>query len=660
MKPVARTLFHMGVLLIAFHQHSLAQSAADPSQLPVASRQTPKWAIYETLGPGGTSIRNAPLNTYYHDPVTNVIVRKITAATLPAPVGANRSMWNEYAEGGPFISREWGTGQHSLIVRFADNIFSQPVLVDYQRGVGAGNYRYFPGYVANRLGPYPREQLSSTFSSVNPRILYFTDTDPTTRVAKLFRFNTELMTLQGDGIIIDGMKEIPEAFDGTMNWLQASSDDRWLVFQVCFGDPCVVTKVIAFDHTTGIRHIKSCLSGSPDYNFECGTMDEPHILRAGNYVVLLDGGGGEAGCTHVFGDQYSWHLWDLNNPSAPAVCKTGVYGSHVAGVKNYFVNVDGAESWSPNIHYSPATDTRVETAYYSDPLIHTNPPLYGFVASHRAGQWIQPIADLTQWYWGSNYYDGDVRTLAWAQCTQAECGSNYQGIYRTVPADCDRGAGVDMQEVCDVDYQKPTIGIKAAYQTVPGNPNRMANTLSSRTSIAAMSTTPGTFYHRTNVPGVPHRLYVRPFTGAGATPYNVSFFAPTALHRGIGVGRVNGTDLRLLCHHYSWLDDYPETDGYDYGDVPFATTSPDGKLVMFHSNMGARSFPFACVNTLCTGPGEPCQCCSGVGAGTCNGTEIAISLARTDVFIAEVPLAAGGGGGGCGNGAQTLGPPICE
>jgi len=253
------------------------------------------------------------------------------------------------------------------------------------------------------------------------------------------------------------------------------------------------------------------------------------------------------------------------------------------------VNLDGDPSWAPNFNYAPATGFVTETANYADPSI-AYPSRYAFVASHRAGQWIQPATDATQWYWGDNTSDGDASAVAWTQ---------YSGqIYRT---------SINWGTT----YQKPTIGIKAAYQADPSDPNRLRYTLVPKGSVGAV--TQGSYYYDSGN----QTLYLWAKNG-GDPGTRVSLFAPTAIHRGIGVGRANGSDLRLLCHNYVWHSG-------DYTDNPFSTTSPDGKLVMFHSNMGKKG-------------------------------------SRWDVFIAEVPVTdgGGGGGGGCGASASSLSPPHCQ
>jgi len=58
---------------------------------------------------------------------------------------------------------------------------------------------------------------------------------------------------------------------------------------------------------------------------------------------------------------------------------------------------------------------------------------------------------------------------------------------------------------------------------------------------------------------------------------NNAFTATALWKQAIGVMRADGSDARLLVHHYSTNS--------TYSDDPFVKPSPDGKVVMFDSNM---------------------------------------------------------------------------
>src|SRR5947208_7675549 len=298
--------------LFASIDRTEAQGLPDPTVLPYANRQTPNWAAYQTLG-----IFAAAANTPYLDPVTGVRITKITSAAVPQVEQSpgifvnNASMHVDYAEGGPFISREWGSLQHSVLVRPAGGY--PPSIVDYQRGVGTGNWRQFPKTNAHFPGqpaPYPQKDLRSSFSSVaaTPRILFFVDKDT------LYRFNTDTMDFEGDGVNIpvSGLGNIPaeghqitSAAGGFLDWMQSDKDDRWFVFQACFPNPvsgqCIVERVIAYDRigdneywwgcrsTDGERKLFNCPDRNGDLKADVSDLNEPHLDRDGRYVILMDG-----------------------------------------------------------------------------------------------------------------------------------------------------------------------------------------------------------------------------------------------------------------------------------------------------------------------------------------------------------------------------------
>ena len=641
-------------LLAALLSTELAMAqAADPTQLNPASRQIPNWDAYSAL-----NLPAKPSNYRYPDPVTGVYVTKVTSAAAPQvnfPPENNGSVFVDYSEGGPFISSELSTGQHTILVRPAGGY--PPRLVNYQRGTGVvtTSWRQFPTTHPLFPGgpPYPRLSLSSSFSNVasTAHILFFVEKDT------LYRFNTQTMTFEGDGghIGATGRKFTQQDLGTTIHdsfWMQSSQDDKWFVFLGCTVNPndlegaCVVRRVIAYNRETDVVLWRGC--DAPNKIFNCyntdgdpwddrSDLDEPHLDRNGDYVALLDGtmlpgmppGQEDPDCARggpnrVFDGRY-WHLWNLNTNTH--VCKGNIYAPHTGWVRGYFPNHDGDETASRNFYYSAATDMVTWGTPYDDPK--------AFHASHRAGQWIQPVADTTQWYWGSNYSDGEVRAGAWAPLTapRYQGDTDYTKVYVSVQGDCDERRDpldplqyVETGVICwTPDYLKRNIGIRAVYQSGAGipvaDPNRLLYSLAQVNSIAAI--THGTFYYD----AASQLLYVWAIGTVAPKDANnhsrIFMFAPTPVHRGVGVRRLNGTDVRILCHNYSWSGLYdPDTDAWydDYSDTPFASTSPDGKLVMFNSNMGKRD-------------------------------------GRVDVFIAEVPLT-GGGGGGCGSGSGTSGPPI--
>ena len=561
-------------------QQPLAQTEADPGKLPAAAHQVPDWDAYGSIA--GVGVRLAPANTRYLDPKTGVPVTKISFGTDFPEVGTtNTDARVEYSEGGPYISREWGNGQHTILIRVVIGSIGIPYLGDYQRGGGVTNWRRFSGYP----GSYPRFEQTSVFSSdpLTPRILYYVDN------GKLYRYNTAANALEaGDNIPLGGLTVMT---GGYLGWMQSSKDNDWIVFQwntdsctpcpgaqcqdVC--STCPWPKVFAYNKA-GNGQLRSR---------DAPCMNEPHMDRDGRYLLIMDGGAGECGQGQQF--ELFWHLWDLSTDPGVVTCRGPVYSGHIGWARGLFAAANGNETANRDFYYTAATDLLTYTKPYADPN--------AFQPDHRAGQWVQNRTDAGQWYWGSNYDDGEAtvesdpycpNALGWSPVLPPACGQNCGKIFT--------GA------ICwNPTYQKPTIGIKAVYQTAAeeGDSNRLGHTLSQAGSVASM--TEGTFFYDGGDPQVigDEQLYVWA-RHDGIPTGRVRLAAPTPVHRGVGAQRHDGSEVRLLCHDYAWKDDRHESSA-DYYDTPFATTSPDGKLVMFASNMGKKD-------------------------------------GRRDVFIAEVPL----------------------
>lgn len=535
-----RTGYSLSLLICSLVSPSVgAATEADPPALPVAARQAPDWDAYAALG-----VRTAVAGFVYDDPVTGATVHKLTSAEFPVE---NLFAVHDYSEGGPFISAEWGDGMHTIAVRvIEDSETISTWLVDYQRGTSiASSWRRSPIFLT---------ELAIAFSSRLglERIVYFVFRN------RLYRYNTQTMKREGETHIpFEGVRV--EDVEITPNWLQSSSNDAWFVFHAQSEE-----KVYAFNRLNGDLRARK-FSG----------LDEPALDRDGGYVLIRDGGGGEPSCWRsglIF--EEVWHLWNLSNDTV--ACRGGlvdgrIYAAHTGWGRGYFPSQNLSLTNSPTFYFDPASGAGTETADYADANY--------FYADHHALQWLQGPREATQWYYGSNFNEGRVSATGW---------SVYNAdIYRT---------GINWTP----EYQKPAIGVRAVYQTAPGNSNLLRHTLAPAASIGAV--TEGSYFY--DAPNA--QLYV--WAQGGGSPANRTLLAaPGPVHDGIGARRMDGSDVRLVAHHYSWPGGRVA-----YRQMPLATTSPDGKLIMFTSNMGLRDL---------------------AGAG------------RLDVFVVEMPVSRRAGGG---------------
>lgn len=467
--------------------------------LPIANRQLPLFESY--------SARSLAANASYLDPVTGVRVWKMTSATVPV---AQSAAQHDYSGGPVQISREWGTGQHTVLSFQAGSHY----LADFRRGSGFSNWRDFPN---------TSMQLGFTFAQnpATPRIAYYT------QGSTLRRYNVATGADEPSGFF-------PKSFSaqtGTViTWLQSDKNDEWFVMM-----PADQSKVIAWNSRTNQLLTRSI-----------STLDEPHLEKDGRYVMMINAG-----------SSANMYTWDLVTNTATG--NSGRLGVHVDGVRRYFHAQDPDLSSGPQFYMDPATSQTVNTL--------TAHELSAYL-QHRAGQWVQSDTELggnllKQWILWSGYEDGPVSTGGWS----LHSGSIYSTPVSFI-------------------YEQAVSGVQSVRQFVAGDGSRVQRQLSKASSIAAMSD--GSFYFD----AAADRVYVWA-QGGGSPAGRVSLRAPGKAHDAIAFVRLDGSETRLLAHHYS------VNPGYDAS--PKATLSPDGKLVMFTSNMND-------------------------------------SDARNDVFVVEVPL----------------------
>jgi hypothetical protein len=124
-------------------------------------------------------------------------------------------------------------------------------------------------------------------------------------------------------------------------------------------------------------------------------------------------------------------------------------------------------------------------------------------------------------------------------------------------------------------YGKPTIGIRAVRQFALNDKTQFASSLAEVAEFSALGE--GTFFYD----AAKTRIYAW-LDGGGSPAGRVEIKAPALVHDAIALMRLDGSEARLVAHHYS-LDAERQ-----YQAMPKATISPDGKLIIFSSNMNDR------------------------------------------------------------------------
>lgn len=257
-------------------------------------------------------------------------------------------------------------------------------------------------------------------------------------------------------------------------------------------------------------------------------LDEPHGDRDGGYVCMIDAS-----------TSNNMKLWRLSDDTLIGT-GSGRAGVHVEGIRGYYLAQDSNLATCPQFWYR-SSDGLVTETLDGDSM--------SAGLQHRAGQWVQSEADLLkQWQLVSNYDDGPVTIGAWT----LDSGQ----IYWTP---------------CSFVYQQSIPGVLSVRQIVTGDTTRISRQLTRVLSLGAM--VEGSFYFDVALA----RCYV--WAVGGASPLNrVRVIAPAKSHDALVYARADGSDARYLTHHFN-------VPPVSYDASPKGTISPDGKLVMFTSNM---------------------------------------------------------------------------
>lgn len=349
---------------------------ADPTQLPIASGQTP------TTRPSAASSGDT-----YSDPETGVTVVRITDGSTP--VASNVFGAPDYADGGPYISQAWQSG--------GETYYTLYVWVD-----SSPNDHYFVDLKYSDLTLSNWRQLANmtnrdlcwcwSLNPSTPHVGYGTSM-PEENILRQFDTTVGVMAEITDG-------DFPYTFpSGRLVWLQNSLNDTWFVASIFSG--------------TVVRIVKP--SVPTEYAKTISDLDEPRIDRAGNYAYAIHDTA-VPGCTYSGLNHTS--VIDLSDGSVLSIapsgqtdfggrwaagCKDELWNTHPTAVQDYYVTQlpdiapDGDE-----YYYDPVTDTIV--FFKSRDALHDG-------SGHRAGQWVIGNGSGTdQWYLVSGWSGaGDVR-----------------------------------------------------------------------------------------------------------------------------------------------------------------------------------------------------------------------------------------------------------
>jgi uncharacterized protein YjdB len=208
----------------------------DPTLLPRATGQLPL---------AGTYGRGLAAGQTYTDPLTGVLVLKLTSSSVP---NANGGVYHGYSEGGPVISQPWlGTDGNTYYTAY----LSHGWLVDIRYDTFApSNWRTVP--IDGEIN------FAFSLNPATPRIGYYVDdgNDKT-----IHRYNTATNRNENTGIF----PYTTSAVGGALSWLQVNLNDGWLVGMLNSNATVIGVRI-----SDGLERIIP--RGAND-------VDEPHIDR---------------------------------------------------------------------------------------------------------------------------------------------------------------------------------------------------------------------------------------------------------------------------------------------------------------------------------------------------------------------------------------------
>ena len=301
-------------------------------------------------------------------------------------------------------------------------------------------------------------------------------------------------------------------------WLQQDKNDDWFVMM-----PGDQSRIIAWNSKTDqLRVMTTTRAGVP--------FNEPRFEKDGRFVFIS---------LNIQG----WISWDLVNDTFTIYTTAE---NHTGAARSFFASNDPNPSNGPQFRFDPFTNTST-----------TIPNLSGakglsVYLCHRGDQWVMSDqelgGDLTkQWMLIDPYNDGR-QSASWS---------------------LDNGE-VYVATIGSFSYDEQSVGINSVRQYVAGSTSQYAGQLTSVTSRSAM--TEGSFYYDAST----RKLYVWA-VGGGSPSGRVDPRVNGRLHDAVGFFRLDGSELKILAHHYEL--------GTDYWKTPRATISADGKIVLFDSNM---------------------------------------------------------------------------
>ena len=215
-------------------ERPVPEGVADPTLLPRAVGQHPIAASYG---------RNLPAGRTYVDPNSDVLVLKLTDASVPVP---NAGMYHGYSEGGPNISQPWTGADDEVYYTVKVGMW----LVDI-------HYDTFTPLNWRRVDYWGEIGFAFSLDPATPRIAYLVNGK------RVDRYNTATNAVENVGawpwnVAADGMH---------LQWLQTQLNDTWVVAMLQS-----TRTIVAFRQSDGFERAITPDAARVE-------IDEPHLDR---------------------------------------------------------------------------------------------------------------------------------------------------------------------------------------------------------------------------------------------------------------------------------------------------------------------------------------------------------------------------------------------
>jgi hypothetical protein len=476
------------------------------------------------------------VNTPFTD-VTGAVMRRLTNRVFPV---ANGGPNMDYASGGPRISQAWGTNLDTYWIAFTIN--SNITVYKYQRGVGLDSTsgRAIPSGTANN------GSLQYLFSTApgETDIMYLC----VNFGGEIRRWNCNTQSYAPNSLFTgaNAAYSFSTLTGSNPGWIQQTWDGTrlcWLTPYVS-ATSCHYLFISAHGGKAAGTHV--VYSGP-----QISNINDPRIAHGDSHIVYF----ADNAITGTTNPIAVWFV-DQNVATAP---QPNTRGGHCdAGETNL-------HSWDPDSGAFPLANQTPGTAPVSDggAWNGTRTNLYSSgglnvvltADDHGSGTWNQTGAGNNEYYcFDANDATGYSAVGTWALTS----GSIYQSTISL-------GA-----------YGSAVRGVVGVITTngISGSGMQFTGSLTAVGSQGAV--TAGTYYWN----NATSTLYVQMPDSSNPTG-KIAINSGSLLNGSLGYARQDGGDTRRLCFTYHLFQDSVA----NYYHFPFANWSPDGKLVIFASDL---------------------------------------------------------------------------